>query len=76
MIKLLIILLAIVVANIAINYLKIKISINFGASSSYYMKNSISYKVLHSRYEYIREESNGDVLKTINNDVETRCQNQ
>lgn len=71
MIKQLIVLIAIVVVNIIVNYWKIKMSTNFGASSSNYMKNSICHKILHSRYEDISAESSGDVLKTINNDVET-----
>ncbi|MBC8580742.1 ABC transporter ATP-binding protein [Zhenhengia yiwuensis] len=71
MMKQLIVLIAIVVVNIVINYWKIKLSTYFGASSSNYMKNSICYKVLHSRYEDISAENRGDILKTINNDVET-----
>ena len=71
MIKQLFFLIVIVVVSIVINHWKIKLSTNFGASCSYYMKSSISYKILHSKYEDISEESSGDVLKTINNDVET-----
>lgn len=71
MIKPLIVLMVIVVINIAINYWKIKLTTYFGASSSNYLKNSICYKILHSRYEDISAESSGDILKTINNDVET-----
>lgn len=71
MIMQLIVLIAIVVVNIVINYWKIKLSTYFGASSSNYMKNNICHKILHSRYEDISAESRGDVLKTINNDVET-----
>ena len=70
MIKQLMILIVIVVVTIVLNYWKIKLTIYFGASSSNYMKNNICYRILHSRYEDIRLESSGDVIKTINNDVE------
>lgn len=71
MIKQLLVLSIIIVVNIVVNYCKIKLTNYFGASSSNYLKNSICYKILHSRYEDISAESSGDILKTINNDVET-----
>lgn len=71
MMKLVILLIGIVIVNIVINYWKVMLSTKFGASSSNYMKNRVCYKILYSKYEDICAESSGDILKTINNDVET-----
>lgn len=73
MLKMLVILAGIVVANIILNYLKTMATTKFGAYSVLSLKTSISHKILYSRYKDINKLSTGDVLKTVNGDVEVVC---
>lgn len=72
-IHMLIVLLGVVIFNIVFNYYKIIATTQFGANSGAYLKNQISYKIIYCKYQDIRKASTGDVLKTINTDVESVC---
>ena len=72
-IQMLFVVLGIVAFNIVFNYLKIRATTQFGANSGAFLKNQISYKIINCRYQDISSASTGDVLKTINSDVESVC---